>query len=239
MQLCDRAGRMKWNGGTNPPWPCRTSSSECGIGRVLESVHRQFLLLAEGTINNNDLHVAEHRTMLVCSLVAQGKEKEAESIRQEGLSAATPEGQWQWWTGLGNEFCKLGRLFDAKDAFSRALKLSEGLAEQRIERQIESAGSLGGVLGTLRDWQAAEVLARQAIRFADGKPNKDLAQVIFLNFSLAISLEAQEKKEDAQAVWLENLSIVERARKDGTRRILGRLRQCHLVCGPSQSDPQR
>ena len=178
MQLCDRVGANEMQ---------RRHESSMALSDILfkmrdwqgaETVHRQFLLLRRARSTITTCMLAEQRAMLVCCVEGTGKgDRTLNRYSRKDSPQQPPRANGNGGRDSAMGSSKLGRLFDAKDAFSRALELSEGLAEQRVERQIQSAWNLCDVLGILRDWQAAEMIVRQDIRFADGKPNKDLGLI--------------------------------------------------------------
>jgi eukaryotic-like serine/threonine-protein kinase len=58
-----------------------------------EKLYRDFLRSTESELGNHDPRLMEHRAGLVCVLAAQGREKEAETLRDEALRVASPEDQ--------------------------------------------------------------------------------------------------------------------------------------------------
>jgi len=182
--------------------------------QAAETIHRQFLNL-EAELGEKDPRLAEHRARLVCTLSAQGKDKEAEAVREQALRGATAETQWQLWITCGDAFREQGRLFEAQDAYGRALLLSESLEDPRLGRRDRVRDGLSRVLIELRNWQGLEACCRDFLRLADSRLARGDAPVVGARYDLAWALREQGMLKETESTYREILSDLRQAAKDG------------------------
>ena len=129
--------------------------------------------------------------------------------------AGDGQGRFEISRRLGDELRRQGKLFEAKDWFTTALRVSEGLGTLRNRLQPKAITGLSAVVFALRDWQAAETIHRDYLRYAEGQLGSTDRSVLDSRCSLADALEAQGKDKEAESLRSEIISVLRRTMRDG------------------------